>query len=99
MEAVTDPREMRKAIRNAAYGSCRLDGEPINYSVSMAASLIRSVQDAGMHQGYNGEDIMTALAYHALRAFEESQDRLLQMYKLSPTPMPIVRAALKKATE
>lgn len=88
-EPLTDPCEMRKAMRMAAWRGLRIDGKPA-IMPSPAANLARTAHHAAEHAGLSGEDEMTVLAYHALLALEQANDRELQHAMLDPTP-PIIR--------
>jgi len=76
-EPLTDPREMRKALRMAAIRGERIDGKPAGMG-SHPANLARTAYHAAQHAGWSGEDEMTALAYHALRELERVTDLLLR---------------------
>ena len=89
-EPLTDPREMRKVLQEAARGDARVDGKPLGqWSMPPASSLIRNALHAGHHAGWSGEDTMTVLAYHALRAYESAYesayDRLLDLANCMPS--------------
>lgn len=85
-EPLTDPREMRKALRMAAWRGLRIDGKPA-IMPSPAANLARTAHHAAEHAGWSGEDEMTVLAYHALLALEQANDRELRRAMLEPAPM------------
>lgn len=85
-EPLTDPREMRKVLQEAARGDARVDGKPLgHWSIPPASSLIRNALHAGHHAGWSGEDTMTVLAYHALRVYESAYDRLLDVANCMPS--------------
>lgn len=75
MDKLTDPREMRKRMHEYVrygFGDETLEGErrgPHHYST--ARPLMNAVFTAGHVAGWSGEDVMTALAYHALLRVEE----------------------------
>lgn len=86
-EPLTDPREMRKVLHEAARGCARVDGKPIGqWSIPPASGLIRNALHAGQHAGWSGEDTMTVLAYNALRLYEDAYDRMLDVAKFTPSP-------------
>jgi hypothetical protein len=89
MESITDVREMRRILTDMRYGGY----SPFTKGreISTAAMLVRHVMDAGQHQGWSGEDIMTALAYHALLQLDEAQGRILERVRLDPGPFLVVK--------
>jgi hypothetical protein len=84
-----DPREMRKVMMLAIHRGDRIDGNDFPYKINSASALARNVIYSAESMGYSGEDTMTMLAYHALLALEQSNDRLLEMANLSPTPLMV----------
>jgi len=93
-EGLTDPREMRKVLQEAARGFARVDGKPIGkFFLPPSGCLIRSALHAVHYGGWSGEDTMTVLAYHALLLYEGAYDRLLDVARVTPS------AALLSAAE
>ncbi len=62
--------EMRKLISRAGYHS----------------ALIRQCQVIAEHEGLNGEEMMTLLAYHALRQLQDSWERECDRVMREPMP-------------
>jgi hypothetical protein len=86
-EPLTDPREIRKLLNEAAYRGGRIDGNKDSFGcMNMPASMMRNVLRMAEAQGYSGEDAMTVLAYHALLRYEDALDRLIQQLNITPTP-------------
>lgn len=77
-EPLTDPREMRKALLLAATRGDRVDGKPAGQGLSIASGLARTAHDVARFSGLSGEDLMTILAYHALRELERAHDLILR---------------------
>ncbi len=89
MESITDVREMRRILTDMRYGGY----SPFTKGreISTAAMLVRQIMDAGQHCGWSGEDVMTALAYHALLQLDEAQGRILERVRLDPGPFLMVK--------
>jgi hypothetical protein len=87
----TDPRELRKLIRQAAYR-----GEPLTKTgrdiPGVASTLARNVLHMGEFNGLSGEDTMTVLAYHLMVQCETLYDSLLRQCETSlNSPVFIVK--------
>ncbi len=97
MESITDVREMRRILKDMRYGGYSPFAKDRS-QINIIASLVRHVMDAGQHQGWSGEDVMTALAYHALLRLDEAQGRLMQdvMMRMPPQLIEMPPAALTK---
>ena len=97
---VTDPREMRKVIRETAYRGHRFD---TSNSASLASPIARNVLMAAERDGWSGEDTMTALAYHALLEIDRLYSQLIESVNMQVyRPMIISKEDLNhaiKATE
>jgi len=89
-EAVTDVREMRRILTDMRYSG----RSPFTKGrdISTAASLVHYIMSAGQHQGWSGEDVMTALAYHALLQLDEAQGRILEQVRLNLGPFVIQKS-------
>ena len=88
---LTDPREIRKLLTEAAYRGDRIDGNQDGFGcMNMPASMMRNVMRLAEAHGYSGEDAMTVLAYHALLRYEDALDRLIEQLNITPAP-PLVR--------
>ena len=93
---LTDPRDMRRMIRAAISGQYRLDGQLVPPGQpSACVPLIRSGLLTSELDGYSGEDVMTILAYRALRMVEQLQDRMQRTY--TGDELIVVRGSLNKA--
>lgn len=79
----TDPREMRKALQELGRGRSFVDASG---KLDAMAPLVRNIMHAAWAEGWNGEDMMTALAYHALLQASEYQKLLLDQAMLSTAP-------------
>ncbi len=55
--------------------------------------LVRTVMDSANCTGMNAEDRYTVLAYHALRAKNDAQERLLDFMRTSAVPLVMPNAA------
>jgi hypothetical protein len=90
IKPLTDPREIRKLLTNAAYRGDRIDGKRGRFEGMNTPSLMaRNVMQMAECNGYSGEDAMTVLAYHALLYYEDALDRLINDLNLRPSP-PLV---------
>jgi len=76
-EYLTDPREIRKKLREVAYRSTRIDGPAESGPWHQASFLVRTNLRMSDATGMSGEDAMTILAYTALLAYEKATDQLL----------------------
>lgn len=95
-EHMTDPREMRKAIKRVSRGRDRVDGSPLRQTeIPALGGLIHSIEQAAYHHGWSGEDEMTALAFHALLRCEALHDQLMNYLCASPSPVTFVQSAQK----
>ena len=84
-EPLTDPREIRNLLNDAAYRGGRIDGNKAVFGcMNMPASMMRNVMRMAEAQGYSGEDAMTVLAYHALLRYEDALDRLIEQLNITP---------------
>ena len=84
-EPLTDPREIRKLLNDAAYRGGRIDGNKDVFGcMNMPASMMQNVMRMAEAQGYSGEDAMTVLAYHALLRYEDALDRLIEQLNITP---------------
>lgn len=86
-----DVRTMRLAITNAMRGIVRVDGKENRDGYSAATHLTRNIIIHSERMGWSGEDTMTALAYHALVALEQSQDQLMDHALRSPVPAIFIK--------
>lgn len=87
MDYLTDPREIRKRLTEAAYRGSRIDGlESGSNAMNVPASMVRNVMNMAEANGFSGEDAMTLLAYHALLRYEDALDRLIDQLNISPAP-------------
>lgn len=78
INALDDPREIRKLLMDVAFRDSRIDGNNVNYNaINAPASMVHHVMNMARARGYSGEDTMTVLAYHALLRYEDALDRLL----------------------
>lgn len=84
MESITDVREMRRILTDMRYGGY----SPFTKGrdMSPASGLVRHVMAAAQHLGWSGEDMMTALAYHALLQLDEAHGLLSQHYAMTREP-------------
>jgi hypothetical protein len=87
-EQLTDPKEIRKYLRERVYG--RWPNGP--HTVDMSAPLIHTVLIYCEKQGYSGEDTMTLLAYQALLRADDYAERLMKLLDSMPSP-PIIMDA------
>ena len=92
MKALTD---MRGAIEECYRWGVRIDGVRHLGQSSAAAGLVNRVWAAARRNGMSEEDLMLALAYYALEAYEQTTDRLLEAASHAPPP---VRFLAKDAT-
>ena len=88
---LTDPREIRKLLHEAAYLGVRIDQNPeypkIGFNVH---AVVRNSFKMAELFGLTGEDKMTMVAYHALLQCEQLTDRLLEI-AMTSTPNIIVK--------
>ena len=100
-EPLTDPREIRKLLNDAAYRGGRIDGNKAVFGcMNMPASMMRNVMRMAEAQGYSGEDAMTVLAYHALLRYEDALDRLIEQLNITPaSPLVMPNARLSGCTQ
>ena len=53
--------------------------------------IVKAVMDMANYSGMNAEDRYTILAYHALKAKNDAQSRILEFARISPSPAFIVK--------
>lgn len=84
----TDIREMRKAVFGLGRGRRISDGS----SGFFGAQFVHQARAWGDRDGLSGEDVMTIIAYHALKENERLSDLVLEAAQNTTAPL-IVRAA------
>lgn len=89
-QPLSDPRDMRVAIDQAAWRGERIDGSG-RPAISCAAGLAKNCLTTARIAGFSGEDTMTLLAYHALLMLEQLNDRLLEFHNLDLRPRVFVK--------
>jgi hypothetical protein len=88
---LTEPREIRKAMRDAIRRGERIGGgDTSQFGFNGATALARNIIAMCEFKGYSGEDTMTVLAYHALLRNEKSDDELLNMLNMTACPPFII---------
>lgn len=84
---------MREAIQKVAYDSYGFIGDPGKLEFSPIQGLARMVLQQGRYKGLSGEDIMTWLAFEALKQLETIHAKTLRDMRNSiwPRIMPEMR--------
>ena len=87
MPTSDDIRQLRAKIFQAVYRGSRIDGEgPANTASVIASNVLRSGEVAGL----SGEDIMTILAFEALKCVETLVDCEIRRTCTEPAPRFVV---------
>jgi hypothetical protein len=95
MKTLTEPREIRRFMRQAARRGGRIDGGSISNgkwqcSYSVPAMLIHQVMSMADMEGLSGEDAMTVLAYRALLHLEKCYDERIELLNMTSNPPFVV---------
>lgn len=96
MKMPADPRDMRKAINEAAR--CRWDFANDREIMASSSVLIRQILMCAEKAGYSGEDAMTMLAYHALLRYEKVMCQLIDFHNLQ-VPAHVVSSPAAPPTQ
>jgi hypothetical protein len=95
MKILTEPREIRKLMRQAGRCRERIDGgsnggQKSQCSYSLPALLIHDVLTMADIGGLSGEDAMTVLAYRALLLLEKCYDERIELLNMTCDPPFVV---------
>lgn len=75
---LTDPREIRKHLREVLYRGGRIDCQEHRRGlIAPVSGLVRHLMTHCEIEGMSGEDTWTIVAYHALLEWESAMDRLI----------------------